>query len=522
MRGRPVLLGLAIVLATIAAYAPLRGNGFVRIDDPTYIVDNPHLAHGLSLDTVAWALRPGYASNWHPLTWISHALDVSLWGLEPWPHHATNLLFHVAGALLLFALLRRATKREGASLLVALVFALHPLHVESVAWASERKDVLSTALGFAALLTWAAWTERGGTARYLAALALYALSLAAKPMLVTLPFLLLVLDRWPFARRPSRPFLEKLPWFALAAASCWLTVVAQSRGDAIDSLENVPLGYRLGNAASAYLDYARLAAWPSGLAVFYPYPTGGAPVAKVVGGIALLAAGTVVALATRRSRPWILAGWLWWVGTLVPVIGIVQVGGQARADRYTYVPLVGLAIAVVFTIDVLVAGDRARRTIAAALGAGSIAAFGVATWIQVGVWRSDRTLFEHALRVTRDNYVAHFQLGYDYAHENRIQESLEQYAACVRLLPDYDRAHNDYGAALMVAGRWEQAAREFREALRCDPNAALVHFNLAGALLRLDRKEEAIASLEKGLELEPSNEARRKQLEDLRRGYRDR
>ncbi len=522
MRGRPVLLGLAIVLATIAAYAPLRVNGFVRIDDPAYLVDNPHLAHGLSLETVAWALRSGYASNWHPLTWISHAVDVSLWGLDPWPHHATNLFFHVAGALLLFAFLRKATQREGASFFVALVFALHPLHVESVAWASERKDVLSTALGFASLAVWATWTERGGAARYLAALALYALSLTAKPMLVTLPFLMLVLDRWPLARKPSRTILEKLPWFALAAASCWLTVVAQSRGDAIDSLENVPLGYRLGNAASAYLDYARLAFWPSGLAVFYPYPTGGAPAAKIAGGIALLAAGTVVAIATRRRSPWILAGWLWWVGTLVPVIGIVQVGGQARADRYTYVPLVGLAIALVYTLDALVAEDRGRRTIAAVVGVASTAAFAVATSIQVGVWRSDRTLFEHALAVTKDNYVAHFQLGYDYAHEDRIRESLEQYAACVRLLPDYDRAHNDYGAALMVAGRWEQAAHEFREALRCDPNAALVHFNLAGALLHLDRREEAIASLERGLELEPSNDARRKQLDDLRRDYRGR
>ena len=518
MRGRPVLLGLAIVLATLAAYAPLRENGFVRIDDPTYLVENPHLAHGLTLDTLEWALRPdAVSSNWHPLTWISHAVDVSLWGFDPWPHHATNLALHVAAALLLFAFLRRTTRREGASFFVALVFALHPLHVESVAWASERKDVLSTALGFAALSLWVAWTDRGGAGRYTLALAIYALSIAAKPMLVTLPFLLLVLDRWPLGRRPSRPLLEKAPWFALAAASCWLTVVAQSRGDAIDSLENIPLGFRLANAASAYLDYARLAVWPSGLAVFYPYPTGGPPAAKIAGGIALLAAGSVVALATRRSRPWILAGWLWWVGTLVPVIGIVQVGGQARADRYMYVPLVGLAIAVVYTIDAMVEEARARRTVATALGVAWIGALSVVTWIQVGVWRSDRTLFEQALRVTKDNYVAHFQLGYDYAHEDRIEESLVQYAACVQLIPDYDRSRNDYGAALMVAGRFDDAAREFRESLRCNPNAALVHFNLAGALLRLDRKDEAIASLEKGLELEPSNEARRRQLAELRR-----
>ena len=518
MRGRPVLLGLAIVGFAIAAYAPLRANGFVRIDDPAYLVDNPHLAHGLSLETVAWALRPGYASNWHPLTWISHAFDVSLWGLDPWPHHATSLLLHLASAVLLYALLLRTTKREGASFFVALVFALHPLHVESVAWASERKDVLSTALGFAALTAWVAWTGRGGAGPYLVALALYALSLSAKPMLVTLPFLLLILDRWPLARRPSRPMLEKVPYFALAAASCWLTVVAQSRGDAIDSLENIPVGFRLGNAAAAYLDYARLALWPSGLAVFYPYPSGGPPAAKIAGGVVLLAIGSVLAIATRKRRPWFLAGWLWWVGTLVPVIGIVQVGGQARADRYMYVPLVGLAIAVVYTIDALVAEARARRTAAAALGGAWIGALSVVTWIQVGVWRSDRTLFEQALRVTKDNYVAHFQLGYDYAHEDRIQESLAQYAACVQLLPDYDRARNDYGAALMVAGRFDDAAREFRESLRCNPMAALVHFNLAGALLRLHRTDEAIASLEKGLELEPSNEARRQQLADLRRG----
>jgi Tfp pilus assembly protein PilF len=518
MRGRHVLLGLAIVVATVSAYAPLRQNGFVRIDDPTYLVDNPHLARGLTFETFAWALRTDYASNWHPLTWISHALDVSLWGLAPWPHHATSLLLHVASALLLFALLLRTTGREGASLFVALVFALHPLHVESVAWASERKDVLSTALGFGVLVLWAAWTERGGSGRYAAALALYALSLAAKPMLVTLPFLLLILDRWPLGRKPARPLFEKLPYFALAAVSCWLTVVAQSRGDAIDSLENIPIGYRLGNAAATYFDYARLTLWPSGLAVFYPYPTGGPPAAKIAGGIALLAIGSVLAFATRKRRPWILAGWLWWVGTLVPVIGVVQVGGQARADRYMYVPLVGLAIAVAYSVDALVAARRTSRPAVATIASASLVAFGVATWIQVGIWRSDRTLFEHALRVTDGNYVAHFQLGYDYAHEDRIQESLEQYAACVRLIPDYDRSRNDYGAALMVAGRFGDAAREFRESLRCNPDAALVHFNLAGALLRLGRKDEAIASLERGLELEPANDARRRQLEDLRRG----
>jgi tetratricopeptide (TPR) repeat protein len=510
MRGRTLLACVAIVAATLAAYATVLGNGFVRIDDPGYLLQNPHLRDGLTRESFAWAFQIGYASNWHPLTWISHAIDVSLFGFDPGPHHAVSLALHVASALLLFAFLLRTTRREGASLFVALVFAVHPLHVESVAWASERKDVLSTAFGFLALVLWCAWAERGEAARYLGALAAYAASLASKPMLVTLPFLLLLLDVWPLARAPARRFLEKGPFFLLAVLSCWITVLAQSKGDAIDSFENIPLEYRLANAASAYLDYARRAFWPSDLAVFYPYPTGGPPTSKVAAGIALLLAGSIVAIAARKRRPWILVGWLWWIGTLVPVIGLVQVGGQALADRYAYVPLVGFTIAFAYTLD----GFLAMR----AAGIAAIAACCVATFFQVRVWRSDRTLFEQALRVTRANYVAHFQLGYDYAQEDRMAESLEQYTQAVRLLPNHAEAHNDFGAALMKAGFPEQAAREFRESIRCDPNAALAHFNLAGALLRLDRKDEAIASLEQGLRLEPGNMDRRRQLLALRSG----
>src|SRR5258705_288899 len=313
-------IALGLVAATWLAYGTLTQNAFIRLDDPDYITTNPHVLGGFSGDAVAWAFNVGYTGNWHPLTWFSHMLDVSLWGLDAGAHHATNLALHAASALLLFFLLRRMTGADGRSAFVAAVFAVHPLHVESVAWAAERKDVLSTLLGFLALWFWVDWTKRGGAARYAAALAAFAASLGAKPMFVTLPFLILLLDHWPLER--GLRVLEKLPFLALSIGSCILTVIAQGRGKAMTRFSDLPLDERLGNAASAFLAYLGKALWPSGLSVFYPHPFGGVPPLQVLGGSLAFAAGTFAALAFRRRLPWLAPGWFWWVGMLAPVIGI--------------------------------------------------------------------------------------------------------------------------------------------------------------------------------------------------------
>jgi len=504
-------IALGLVMATWLAYGSVTQNAFIRLDDPDYITTNPHVLGGLSGEGVAWAFNVGATGNWHPVTWFSHMLDVSLWGLAPGAHHAVNLALHAASAVLLFFLLRGMTGAEGCSAFVAAVFAVHPLHVESVAWAAERKDVLSTLLGFVAIASWSAWTKRGGPARYAAALAAFAASLAAKPMFVTLPFLLLLLDHWPL-RRGLR-MLEKVPFLALSIGSCIVTVIAQGRGKAMTRLADLPLDERLANAASAFLSYLGKALWPSGLSVFYPHPFGGAPALAVLGGSVAFVAGTVAALAWRRRLPWLTTGWLWWVGMLVPVIGIVQVGGQSMADRYTYVPLVGLSIVVAWGAGELL-GTRWER-LGWGLSLAAIAAWIAVTRAQVALWKDDETLFRHALAVTEANYLAHFRVGADAWDAGRADEAIAHYARAVELAPDYPAAHNNYGGVLLAVGRVDEAIVELKEAVRGQPDVGESYINLAGALLKKGRVDEAIPYLREGVRLRPDLPDMRRLLDQL-------
>jgi tetratricopeptide (TPR) repeat protein len=502
-------LALALVVATLCAYGPLSRNQFIRLDDPAYVTENPHVLAGLTREGFAWAFNVGYTGNWHPLTWLSHMLDVSCWGPAPAAHHAVNLALHATSAVVLFLLFARMTCRVWASAFVAAVFAVHPLHVESVAWAAERKDVLGTLLGFLSIACWVDWTRKGGWPRYAGALGLYGASLAAKPMFVTLPFLLLLLDHWPLARPTGRLLREKLPFLALALASCVLTLIAQRRGQAMTSLASLPLADRFRNALATSFAYLAKTFWPARLSVFYPHPFGGTPAYQVLEGSLVLAAVSFAAFRFSRRLPWLAFGWLWWLVMLVPVIGIVQAGGQSMADRYTYAPMIGLSIVVAWGAMELAARWKAARFVAGVVAVGVIVACIAATRVQVGYWKDDPTLFRHALDVSENNYLAHFRLAADAWDAGSRDEAIAHYAQTVRLAPDMYQAHNNYGAALLVSGRPDEAIVEFAQAVRTGPDLADPYFNLASALLQKGRVPEAITCLKAGLRLRPDEDKRR-------------
>jgi Flp pilus assembly protein TadD len=504
-RGVPVGLvvaGLALAAATFAAYAGALDDGFVDYDDPLYVTDNPHVLAGLGAGGLRWAFATLRTGNWHPLTWLSLQLDATLFGLAAPGFHLTNVLLHVANAVLLFAALRRLTGALWCSLAVAALFALHPLHVESVAWVSERKDVLSTFFGLLALLAYAAYARDPRPRRYLPVALAFALSLLAKPMLVTLPFVLLLLDYWPLGRfgtqaSPARGrglwrlVSEKLPLLALSAASCAVTLYAQRAGGAVAGLADVPLGVRVATALQAYAGYLAQAAWPARLAACYPLPAGDISPGPTLLAAAVVAALTAVAVAARR-RPYLLVGWLWYLGTLVPVIGLVQVGLQARADRYTYFPLIGVFLAAVWGAADLARGRRGGIAALAAAAAAVLLACGLATRQQVRRWHDPVTLWEHAAAVTEGNWVALTALGGALLDEGRANAAAAACEQALRIRPGNGRAENNLGAARLQQGDYEAAASWFRAAARDDPTLAEAYANLGRTLLLRGRPAEAV------------------------------
>ena len=547
------LLVVALLVAvTLAAYAPLFGNAFVNYDDDLYITNNHHVRSGLEAESVAWAFTTFQGANWFPLTRLSWMLDAELFGLNATGFHLTNLLLHVANVVLVFLVLARMTGAIGAGAFVAAIFAVHPLHVESVAWAAARKDVLSGLFALLALLAYERYVRaprpRGWYAATTAALAL---GLMAKPTLVTLPFLLLLLDEWPLARlrRPEPPatwersrvrraIVEKLPLLALVAAASAVTFVAQRSGGTVQSLEIYPLAVRVQNALVATVAYIAKTFWPSGLAVFYPHPGRALPIAQVLGAAALLTAISAGVLYALRRRPYLAVGWLWFVGGLVPVIGLVQVGQAAMADRYTYLPLIGLAVMVAWGARESAERSRALARGAAALGAVVVVALAWVTAEQVRTWRSSITLLEHALRVTERNHVAHTNLGLALSGADRLdaaaahllaalrfapgapmangllaevrvrQERLEDarrhYQAVLRRQPEEVRWLAGLGSVLLQLEEFARAESKYRAALQTRPSAASVHAGLGLALLGQEQVDAAIASFEEARRLEPA------------------
>ena len=506
---RPRLIALLLLLATLAVYLPAARFGFVNYDDPDYASENPVVRSGLTAAGVAWAFGC-HAANWIPLTWLSHMTDTALFGTNPAAHHFVNVLFHAANAALLFAVLFRLSQKLWPAALVAALFAWHPLHVESVAWVSERKDTLSTFFVLLALLSYAKFAREKSRLGYWLALAWFACSLMAKQMYVTLPCLLLLLDFWPLKRFSTsnlqfpilrKLVLEKIPFFLIVVPACLLTCLAQ-RG-AMATLERVPFTLRLENSLVAYADYLGKIFWPAKLAFFYPLvPVG---TAGVLAAALLLAGVTLFAWLKRGEFPQILTGWLWFLGTLVPVIGLVQVGEQAMADRYSYFPAVGIFIAVVFTGADLANLFPTAKKIFAAVSILAVLAGVALTEIQMQVWRNDEALFSHALAVTRGNEIAHLNLGVVYEKQGRLDEAMREYRAALALNPRREHTHSNIADLLDLTGHPQEALAEYETALKLNPNSILTHLNLGTLRVELGQFAEAAAEFAEAARLDPAD-----------------
>jgi tetratricopeptide (TPR) repeat protein len=504
---RTALLALGLALATALAFAGATGAEFVSWDDPALVTRHPLVARGLSLEGLRWALFAEHGGNWHPLTSLSHMLDVELFGLDPAGHHATSLALHVLNVLLAFGLVRAATGAELRAALVAGLFGLHPLRVESVAWVAERKDVLSAAFGLGAAWAWLAWTRRGGSARYAASLALFAAGLAAKPMLVTLPLALWIADRWPLGRLelgPRRLLLEKLPLLALALADGLVTLLVQRSAGALRSLLELPLGARLANAALALWRYLEKSVWPSDLAIFHPHPW--RPGVEPPGALALAGAALGLALVTALAwrRPWTRAGWLGFVIGLLPVLGLLQVGRQAWAERYTYLPSIALAAGLVWGLAELARGTRLSRPLGA-LGLVALAALFARTREQVLVWRDSLTLFAHAVRVHPDSGAMHADLGNALKERGLLRDAEENYRRATELEPEFPWGWFDLGFLLDEQRRDEEARAAYERALEADPRFVHAWVALGALHLRLGEREAAAEAFERALALEPGS-----------------
>ncbi len=539
-----VVLTLLLFAATVSVYLPALKFDFVNYDDPDYVTANAQVKSGLNWADAAWAFTTGHAGNWHPVTWLSHQADVSCFGLWAGGHHLTNVLFHAANTVLLFWLWRVLTGSLWRSALVAALFALHPAHVESVAWVSERKDVLSAFFGLLALLTYARnlrgrevgngahphlsspdGTDRPSWSATMLAFLFLALGLMSKPMLVTIPCVMLLLDFWPLRRADrqswTRLLLEKWPYFLLVAISCVVTFIAQKRGGAVQTLRDLSLTERLSNALVSYARYLAEAFWPVNLATPYPHP-GHWPAPLVVGSGATVAGLTVLAWFSRRRSPQVTVGWLWFVGMLVPVIGLVQVGAQSMADRYTYLPYIGLFTAVVWSAAWLVhrspdpnpadprpasVGIRPKPAYWMLGGMASVvlAALTLATRQQLQVWQNSETLFRHAVSVTSSNWVAYYNLGWHLDTVGKTEDALVCYRRAIAIDPQFPDPMNNIGCALAALKRYEEAIPCFESALKLQPSFLEAHVNIANALRELGRYDEAIARYRLVLEKQPGH-----------------
>ena len=533
--------------AALVVYSQALYCGFVNYDDPAYVTENWHVRHGLNWQAIQWAFTSVTAANWHPLTWLSHALDCRLYGLAPAGHHLTSLLLHAANAVLFFLLLNHLTRTLWSSAFVAAMFALHPLRVESVVWVSERKDVLSTFFWMLTVGAYARYADKlksqASNSKFFYALALlfFILGLMSKPMLVTLPFVLLLLDFWPLGRwkfGPEfswRPVVEKIPFFVLAAGSSLVTLLAQNRADAVASLARFPLGVRLANVPVAYTRYLMKNFWPADLAAYYPWVPWRA--GEVIGAVALLAGITWLALWRARTAPFLAVGWFWFLGMLVPAIGLVQAGGQSLADRYTYLPCIGLWIMVVWGLHDLAAERPCLRQAMPAAAMMAAVLFASAAWHRAGVYKDSKTLWEATLRSCPDDPAAHNNLARWLMNEGQWDEAIDHCRKTLALLPHDPNAHDILSLVFLHQGRLDDAIAEalqsiqsqprseenrqtlarvylqkgdfaaaagaFRQAIQMDPSVPEAWCNLGYALLQQGKVSEAIPAYQRSLELNP-------------------
>jgi protein O-mannosyl-transferase len=513
-----------LVALTWAVFGQTLGHEFINYDDPAYVYENPHVREGLTIQGIVWAFTHSHGQNWHPLTSISHILDCQFYGLDAGGHHFTNVLLHTIAVILLFAVLREMTGALWRSLFVAAVFAVHPLRVESVAWVAERKDVLSGV--FFMLILWAhvRYARKPAPSRYVTMSIFFALGLMSKPMLVTVPLVLLLIDYWPLGRfaQPSpvnaklwfsgwlnrqptawRLLLEKLPLFGLSAASCAVTLLVQSQ--LIGSTEALPLPLRINNAVVTYVIYIRDVFWPVRLAPFYPHPENQLPVWEVAVAVVALFGITIAVFILRKTRPYLLTGWLWYLGMLVPVIGIIQVGWQARADRYTYLPQIGLSLALTWGVVDLSAGWAQGKRMLAGAATLVIAAIAWCAWTQTSYWRNNETLWTHTLAVTERNDVALNNLGIVFLARGLIDQALSRFQDAVTVRPDNAPAQGNLGKAFLQKGNLDEAMRHYQRLLQIEPDNLEAHNILGTAYFQEGKVEQAIAEWQRILATEPDN-----------------
>ena len=552
---RQAFMALGLVIATVIVYLPVRHHEFVNFDDDIFVTENPNIRDGLTWQSVRWAFTAGLTHNdpndyWRPLSFLSHALDIEMFGLRPAGHHLMNVGLHAAVAVALFLVLQSMTNAFWRCALVAALFALHPLRVESVAWVTERKDVLS---GLFFMLTLGAYVgyvrHPFSWARYFAVPLLFALGLMSKSMVGTLPCVLLLLDYWPLGRTrwakpvvagqnitapPSRLLIEKLPLFALAAASGLVTLWGHAKPD-VGVLAKMPPAIRIANALLSYVRYIGKTIWPTGLAVFYPLPPRLSAAAVMGAGVGLIAVTAAVIWGARR-KPWLVAGWFWYLGMLVPVIGLLQGSGESMADRFTYLPSIGLLIMLCWSVPARAVERRISKLTTCVVAAALLAACAALSRVQLGYWKNSETLFRHALEATKDNYLAHNNLGkalldagnvqeaighlkqvlqigdFVEAHYNlgmafeqlgRRQEAMEQWEQALRIKPNFAKAHNNLGMAFAQLGRMQEAMEHWEQALRIKPNFAEAHYNLGAALGQAGRLHDAIGHYEQALRIKP-------------------
>ena len=521
-----LLICILLVVSTLVAFEQVRHNEFVDYDDYKYVTENSHVTDSINGKSVIWAFTTMHTANWHPLTWLSHMLDCQLFGLNPLWHHMINLLFHIVNTLLLFLILKKMTGAVWRSAFVAAAFALHPLHVESVAWVAERKDVLS---GFFWMLTIAAYiryVERPVVKRYVLLFLVFGLGLMAKPMVITLPFVLLLLDYWPLNRMQQKSknntvlsirhlIVEKIPFFVLAAASGTVTFIAQRIGGAMSNIDKVPLAYRIGNAGISYINYIAKMIYPTRLAVLYPFYEGGLPKWQLISSSVILIVICIGIINAARRHRYLAVGWLWYLGTLVPVIGLVQVGAQTMADRYTYLPSIGIFIMIAWGANELLARYRLRKIVLAISAGVVLIIWLICTRVQVSYWQDSSTLFKHTLSVTKNNYIMHNNYGSLLSQEGLYDEALAHFREALRINPQHLKArinvHSNLAIIMTEQEKYAEAVSYLREVLRLSPDSPYLLNNLAWILAtredgNLGDSTEAVQYAERACELVEYNQ----------------